>query len=50
VPIGTHICKILGRVKSGKGFVRWGNTDEKLFNRVISVKNIKLGGKNWNLL
>jgi hypothetical protein len=50
VPIGTHICKILGRVKSGKGFVKWGKTDEKILNGVISVKNINLGGKNWNLL
>jgi hypothetical protein len=45
VPIGTHICKILGRVKSGKGFVKWGKMNEKILNGIISVKNIKLGGK-----
>jgi hypothetical protein len=29
---------------------KWGNLDENLLNGVISVKKLKLGGKNWNLL
>jgi hypothetical protein len=37
-------------VKIGKTFVKWGNTDEKILNGVVSVKKIKLRGKNWNLL
>jgi hypothetical protein len=38
------------RVKSGKSFAKWGNYGEKLLNWVITVKNMKLWGKNWNLL
>jgi hypothetical protein len=41
---------ILKGVKSGKTFVTWGNLDEKLLNRVISVKNVKVEGTKWNLL
>jgi hypothetical protein len=33
----TH--KILEGVKIGKTFAKWGNLDENLLNRVISVKN-----------
>lgn len=42
----NHVQKILGRVKIGKTLAKWGITDEKILNRVIHVKNIKLGGKN----
>jgi hypothetical protein len=49
-PTGQVTCKILGRVKTGRTFAKWGNMDEKMLNGVISVKNIKLGGKNWNSL
>jgi hypothetical protein len=31
-------------------FAKWGNLDENLLNGVISVKKLKIGGKNWNLL
>jgi hypothetical protein len=34
----------------GTILIKWGNLDENLLNRVISIKNVKLGGKNWNLL
>jgi hypothetical protein len=44
------VQKILGRVKIDKTLAKWGNTDEKILNRVIRFKNIKLEGKNWNLL
>jgi hypothetical protein len=43
-------CKKLEGVKMGTILIKWGNLDENLLNRVISVKNVKLGGKNWNLL
>jgi hypothetical protein len=42
--------KILEGVKIGITFAKWGNLDENLLNRVISVKKLKIGGKNWNLL
>jgi hypothetical protein len=42
--------KILEGVKIGKTFAKWGNLDENLLNGVISVKKLKIGGKNWNLL
>jgi hypothetical protein len=41
---------LLKGVKFGIAFVKWGNPDEKLVNRVISVKNVKVESKNWNLL
>jgi hypothetical protein len=44
------MCKGLRRVKTGRSFVKWGNMDKILLNRVISVRNVKLEGKNWNLL
>jgi hypothetical protein len=44
------MCKGLRRVKTGKSFVKWGNMDKILLNRVISVRNVKLKCKNWNLL
>ena len=50
---GTHRSKRpqnLNGVKFGKQITKWGNSDDNLLNRVISVKKIKLGGKNWNLL
>jgi hypothetical protein len=34
----------------GKTFAKWDNLDENLLNGVISVKKLKIGGKNWNLL
>jgi hypothetical protein len=49
-PTRRITCKNVGRVKASKFFAKWGNTDEKLLNEVICVKNIKLGDKNWNLL
>jgi hypothetical protein len=42
--------KKLEGVKNVMIFTKWGNLDENLLNRVISVKIVKLGGKNWNLL
>jgi hypothetical protein len=38
-------CKLLGRVKTGKSFAKWGNMDENLLNGAISAQKIKLGGK-----
>jgi hypothetical protein len=37
--------KILVGVKIGKTFAKWGNLNENLLNRVISIKKLKLGGK-----
>jgi hypothetical protein len=42
--------KILEGVKIGITFAKWGNLDENLLNGVISVKKLKIWGKNWNLL
>jgi hypothetical protein len=47
-PIYHITCKILVRVKNGKTFTKRGNVNKNLLNGVISVKNVKLGGKNWN--
>jgi hypothetical protein len=49
-PIYHITCKILVRVKNGKTFTKRGNVNKNLLNGVISVKNVKLGGKNWNSL
>jgi hypothetical protein len=40
----------LKEVKNGKSFAKWGNLAEKMLNGVISVKEVKLEGKKWNLL
>jgi hypothetical protein len=42
--------KKLEGVKNVIIFTKWGNSNENLLNGVISVKIVKLGGKNWNLL
>jgi hypothetical protein len=45
----THLSnpwKNLKRVKVGTIFTKWGNSDKNLLNRVITVKIVKLGGKN----
>jgi hypothetical protein len=47
---GQYAHKILGGVKNGTTFAKWGNLDENVLNEVISVKKVKLGGKKWNLL
>jgi hypothetical protein len=44
------LTKILEGVKTGKTFSKWGNTEEKLLNGVICVKNDKTGGKTQNSL
>jgi hypothetical protein len=49
----THLSnpwKNLEGVKVGTIFTKWGNSDKNLLNGVITVKIVKLGGKNWNLL
>jgi hypothetical protein len=38
--------KILEGVKIGKTFAKWGNLDKNLLNGVISVKKLKIWGKN----
>jgi hypothetical protein len=42
--------KNLEGVNVGTIFTKWGNLDENLLYGVITVKFVKLGGKNWNLL
>jgi hypothetical protein len=42
--------RFLKGVKTAKTFAKWGNMDEKLLNGVNGVENVKLRGKNWNLL
>jgi hypothetical protein len=50
---GTYLSNCLKKldgVKIGTVYTKWGNLNENLLNRVIAVKIIELGGKNWNLL
>jgi hypothetical protein len=45
----THLSnpwKNLEGVKVGTIFTKWGNSDKNLLNGVITVKIVKLGGKN----
>jgi hypothetical protein len=46
----SNCLKKLDGVKIGTIYTKWGNLNENLLNRVIAVKIIELGGKNWNLL
>jgi hypothetical protein len=50
MPTSQNAHKILEGVKIGNFFAKWGNLDENLLNGVISVKKLKIGSKNWNLL
>jgi hypothetical protein len=47
---GIRSPLILEGVNFDKVFVKWGNLNEKLLNGVISVKNVKVEDKKWNLL
>ena len=49
-PAHQNARKNLKWVNCGKTFAKWGKMDEILLNRVISVKNIKIEGKNQNSL
>jgi hypothetical protein len=49
-PAGQNAHKILNGVNCGKTFTKWVKTDEISLNGVISVKNVKIGGKNRNSL
>lgn len=49
-PAGQNAHKILNRVNYGNTFAKWGKTDESSLNGVISVQNVKIGGKNRNSL
>jgi hypothetical protein len=48
----AHLSKRSQNSRGGLAifFTKWGNLNEKLLNGVISVKKLKLGGKNWILL
>ena len=45
----SECSKKLNGVNCGNIFAKWGKMDEILLNGVISVKNVKIGGKNRNL-
>lgn len=49
-PTGQNAHKIVNGVNCDITFAKWGKMDEILLNEVISVKNVKIGGKNRNSL
>ena len=49
-PACQNAHKILNWVNCGNTFAKWGKMDENSLNGVISVKNVKIGGKNRNSL
>jgi len=44
------ISASLKGVKYGTIFTKWGKWEEIMLNGVNTGINVKLGGKNWNLL